>query len=63
MKDDLGLKSWKRPTLADDQKAEQLKRIEAMKRRFAANRHRSIMFIDEKLFTIEVVRGFFFHFA
>ena len=45
MKNDFGLKSWKRqkrPMLTDDQKVERLKRVKVMKRNFAANRHRSI---------------------
>ena len=56
IKDDLHLKAYKIQEvhlLTDKMKETRLKRSRMLKRRFAAGRHRSILFSDEKIFTIE----------
>jgi inhibitor of nuclear factor kappa-B kinase subunit alpha len=56
LKNHLGLKAFKLQKahlLTDTMKATRLKMCKALKRRFAAGRHKSILFSDEKLFTIE----------
>lgn len=56
LKNVLHLKAYKLKkanALDDNNKATRLDRCKAMKRRFANGRHRSILFSDEKIFTIE----------
>lgn len=56
LKDDLGLKAYKLQEahlLDHAKKATRLERCKILKRRFSNGRHRSIVFSDEKLFTIE----------
>ena len=56
LNNNLQLKSYKlheAQLLTDSMKATRLERCKSLKRRFASNRHRSILFSDEKLFTIE----------
>ena len=56
IKNDLKLKSYKlqkAQLLTDSMKNLRLKRCQALRKRFSNNRHRSIVFSDEKLFTIE----------
>ena len=56
LKNELQLKAYKLQEahlLTDAMKATRLKRCKTLKRRFAAGRHKSILFSDEKIFTIE----------
>ena len=56
IKNDLQLKPYKLQEahlLTEAMMATRLQRCKALKRRFAAGRHRSILFSDEKIFTIE----------
>jgi predicted metallo-beta-lactamase superfamily hydrolase len=55
-KDDLGLRAWKKTKgqkLTDKQKTQRLERAKALRERFADDRHRQVLFTDEKFFPIE----------
>ena len=55
LKDDLGLIPWKKvkgQKLSDKQE-QRLKKVKALKERFAGDVHRRILFSDEKFFPIE----------